>query len=307
MNAVLQHKPKEPSRADWLAARKSGIGGSDVAAVLGLSKWKTPLDVWLDKTGQTPANDGEDSQPMLFGRLLEPVILQHYCTLTGQELVPVEANLRHPEHSFMLANLDGLTKTGRVVEAKTARTKDGWGEAGSDEIPMYYTTQVQHAMLVAGKDVADVPVLIGGQDFRIYTVEADRDIQAMLVERERVFWQRVIDLDPPPPSNLADIAFLYKKSNGQAIEATEDAIEALGMIGFLNHEIKRLEGDLDTYKQRLFGFMGDNEALTVQGDTVATWKTQTRKTFDSKRFELAYPELFAQFRKESASRVLRLK
>ena len=170
-------------RAQWLAQRRLGIGGSDAAAVLGLSKWKTPLALWQEKSGQAP-DDDSDSEPMLCGRVLEPVIRQQYAQRTGRTVRLPEQILAHPQHNWMLANIDGITECGRIVEIKTARTGADWGEAGTDQIPQAYLLQVQHYMAVTGCAVADIAVLIGGADYRMYEVQADAELQAMLIDAE---------------------------------------------------------------------------------------------------------------------------
>lgn len=184
-------------RTQWLAARRAGIGGSDVAPILGLSKWRTPLDVYLDKRGELP--EQEDNAAMHWGRTLEPIIRQEYANQTGATVTVPDSILAHPQYPFMLASLDGVTDALRVFEAKTARASEGWGEPGSDEIPDAYALQVQHYMAVTGYQFADVAVLIGGSDFRIYTVAADHELQDEIIQACRVFWERVESGNPPEP------------------------------------------------------------------------------------------------------------
>jgi putative phage-type endonuclease len=187
----------EMTRESWLERRRAGIGGSDVAALLGLSRWRTPLDVFLDKTGQ--AEPTPDNEPMLWGRLLEPLVIAEFSRRNGITVDGLTGVLEHPEHPWMLASLDGWAPDLRaVVEAKTARTADGWGEPGSDEIPAYYQTQVAHYMAVTGAQMAFIPVLIGASDFRTYQVERDEDFIADLVEAERAFWHDHVLANVPP-------------------------------------------------------------------------------------------------------------
>src|SRR5690349_18206306 len=116
-------------RTEFLEQRRLGIGGSDVAPILGLSKWASPLDIYLRKRGEQPEQD--DNEAMLWGRALEPVIRQQYAERTGRIVRVPEAALVHPQLTFARANLDGVTDDGRVVEVKTARTAQDWGEPGS--------------------------------------------------------------------------------------------------------------------------------------------------------------------------------
>lgn len=145
-------------RIDWLKLGQSGIGGSDVAAILGLSKWRTPLDVYNSKVGEV--SDEEDNASMEWGRRLGPVIRQAYSDKTGRAVECLGHIFRSGEHPFMIANVDGLCAD-RVLEIKTSRSGADWGEEGTDEIPEYYLTQVHHYMTVTRMELCDVAVLIG--------------------------------------------------------------------------------------------------------------------------------------------------
>jgi predicted phage-related endonuclease len=129
----------------------------------------------------------------------------------------------------MLAHVDGITDDGRVFEAKTSRFPDGWGKSGSDEVPHEYALQVQHYMAVTGFPVADIAVLIGGSDFRVFEVPADIELQNMIIEGEREFWHLVEKGEPPTPDwdrqNVADLVRkLYPGTDGTVLEATSDDI-----------------------------------------------------------------------------------
>lgn len=258
------------NRQEWLQQRRLGIGGSDVAAILGISRWKTPLDVYLDKIGE--AEEQPDNAAMQFGRLLEPVLLTLYAEQSGQALVEVPPSMHHVKHSFMMASLDGLTASGRVVEIKTARWSDGWGEPGTDEIPDYYTSQVQHYLAVTAKPVADVAVLIGGSDFRIYTVEADQELQALLIEQEAAFWQRVQDRNPPEPVSESDLIRIYPKSLKSAIETTPEISSKISSLASLKANIKELDHEADAIKLALQHIIGDHGGITMDGKPLVTWK-----------------------------------
>jgi putative phage-type endonuclease len=217
------------NRDEFLADRRSGIGGSDAAAVLGLSKWKTPFAVYQEKVGEIL--ETTENEAMLWGKALEPVIRQQYAERTGRAVLVPDGMLTHPKHSFMLANLDGFTDDKRIVEIKTARTADEWGEPGTDEVPQAYLIQVQHYMAVTGFPVADVAVLIGGQDFRLYEVPADAELQEMMIEGEAEFWKRVVDRNPPDATSFADVVARYgRTSNGMVIEASGSIVKAVSDI-----------------------------------------------------------------------------
>lgn len=295
------------SHERWLAERRTGIGGSDVAAILGLSRWKTPLDVYLDKTGQSPAQP--DSEPMLWGRLLEPLIIGEFSRRHGVEVTKLDSIVRDPERPWMLASLDGWApEMEAVVEAKTARTADGWGDSGTDDIPAYYATQVTHYLAVTGARLAFIPVLIGAADFRVYQVQRDDRFVADLIEAERAFWHdHVLSGVPPEPINAADAARLWKRDNGQTIEVAAEVADDVEELRALKSQAKDIEERIGSIEDRLKIAFRDSAEIACGGKTLATFKAQTRKSIDTKALTAAHPDLAEQFRTESTFRVLRLK
>lgn len=288
-------------RETFLERRRAGIGGSDVAAILGLSKWKTPLDVYLDKRGEAEA--GDETEPMRWGTLLEPVVREEYARRTGFDVECPDEMLVHPEHAFAIANVDGLADGGRrVLEVKTSRIADGWGEDGTDEIPEVYALQVQHYLWVTGLPVADVAVLIGGSDFRLYHVEADPELHELLRAAEFEFWQRVQDGNPPEPRTYDEACKLFGRPKSSAVQASDDAIEAHQRLLAVRAQQKALKSDEDALKAEIARAMGDDADTLMAGSLVlATWKqTKGRAALDTKALKGAHPDLYAEFTKTSA-------
>src|SRR5215470_1672149 len=208
-----------------LAERQQGLGGSDAAPALGLSPWKSPLELYLEKREQTPI-PAPDSAAQRWGLLLEPVIRQAYAERTGRVVRLPSGTLRHPAHPWMLAHVDGVTDDGRVVEIKTARFGEGWGSRESeDDVPYHYLLQVQHYLAVTGFKIADIAVLIGGNDFRVYHVPADTELQTLVIDGERSFWDLVEQGAAPEPAwEGADVCKilerLYPGTDGRTLYAT---------------------------------------------------------------------------------------
>ena len=293
MNAVTETE----DRAAWLEQRRTGIGGSDVAAILGLSKWKTPLQVFMEKRGQLA--DIGDNEPMRWGRLLEPVILARYADVTGHAVLRPTGILRHPHNEFMIASLDGMTPNERVVEAKTARTAEGWGEPGTDEVPQDYLLQTQHYLAVTGFAVADIAVLIGGSDFRLYEVPADKELQGMMIEAEAEFWRRVLADDPPEPVSYADVVARFgRASKAVTVEAPAEIVEAAANLRSLRARMKTLEAEEEHFKAAIIGWKGGADTLVAGGVTLATWKAaQASERLDAAALRKAHPDICAQFTK----------
>lgn len=161
----------EPGSEAWHAARAKGLGGSDIAPVLGLSPWESRFSLWHRKVGL--AGPVEETPEMEWGKRLEPVILQKYRdTHPELDFRVRNGTFRNDDRLYQIANPD-LLAVARVVEAKFSMFGDGWGEPGTDEIPIYYRTQVLWYLDCLGVDVADVCVLVGGCDYREYQIRYD--------------------------------------------------------------------------------------------------------------------------------------
>ena len=290
------------AREDWLKARTTGIGGSDVAAILGLSKWKTPLQVYQEKRGEIAPQ--ADNDAMRWGRYLEPVVRQAYADETGREVRVLDELVRHPLYEHMIANLDGFV-------LPTDGPRRVFGEPGSDQIPQPYLLQVQHYMAVTGFVVADVAVLIGGSDFRLYEVPADAELQQMLVDAEAEFWARVQAGEPPEPVSYADVQARFgRASKAGTVLADADVQEALTKLRELKTQAKHLELVEEQWKAVVMKAMGESDTLIdARGDILATWRASAAPMrFDFAAFKTAHPDLHAQFLKAGeASRRLLLK
>ena len=282
------------ARQEWLAARRLGIGGSDAAAILGASRYKTRADVWLDKTGRAP--EIEESAPMHWGTVLEPVIRSEYMARTGRDVIQPPM-MQSADFPWMLANLDGVSGD-RILEIKTARNDADWGEPGTDEIPLEYAAQVHHYMIVTGLVVADVAVLIGGSDFRIYTVEADRELHLAMIDREREFWRLVETDTMPEPTDAREVQALFAKDNGVTVQASEAVYLACQRLKSVKDELKRLDAEKDLLEGQIKLAIGEASVLELDGIALATWKAaKESKRFDAEVFKEARPDLFSQYQK----------
>lgn len=286
-----------------------GIGASEAAAVVGLSPWRTPLDVYLDKIGTAVAEEPHDSESMYWGRELEAVILRRYIRDSGRDIDIVQKTVRSAAHPFMVATPDGVGAD-RLVEIKTAGIRQAreWGEPGTDAVPMQYLIQVTHQMIVTGHQLADLAVLIGGNDYRVYSVVRDEELAGMLIEREHAFWQTVEARIPPEPTSLAAAALRWPTDDGKSIAATPNVYEAWTHLKEAREQIKTIEADADALELAIKTCMADAAKLTgPDGKPLCTWTTQTSRRFDGTRFKAAHPELYESFRIASRSRVFRLK
>lgn len=277
-------------------ARSRGVGGSDAAAILGLSPWKTAFEVWQEKLGLSKGKP--DNPAMAYGRLIEPVIRQWYSDETGRVVTVPNAPIFHPKYPYILGSLDGIADGERVLEIKTSRSSDGWGEPGTDQIPVYYQTQVQQYMMVTGFDVADVAVSVMGSIPVLYEVGSDMELQEMMIEAISEFWDLVQKQIPPELVTYNDmIARFGKKAVTKPVTASSEAENALLRIKEISGLVRELEEEEEALKAILMGSMGDFDTLVgVDGKVLCTWKlAKPSVTFDSEAFKESEPELYAQY------------
>ena len=274
-----------------LKERQLGIGASDAAPALGLSKYKTPYQLWEEKTALEVVQF--DSPILRRGRMFEPIIRQLYSDETGRAVKKVPS-MRSEKYPFMTASPDGYAEDGkRYIEIKTARNKSEWGEPGTDEIPLPYMIQVQHGLIVTGLEIADIPVSFSLDDFAIYEVPADRELQEMIIEKEATFWELVKNRIPPEPSNYVDVYRRFAVSISKNIQADSDIVGAIQSLKSVKLSQKELKEQEDKLKTMIGKFMAEADTLIdFDGNTLATWKTQNKKAY---------------MVKESSSRVFRIK
>lgn len=285
--------------ATYLEERRKGIGGSDVAAILGLSPWKTPYRVYQEKRKEI--DDWKGNAQTDWGTRMEPVLRQWYSDTTGRVVRVPDKIIKSNKYPFMLASLDGFTDDKRVVEIKTARHGKDWGEPGTNEIPDYYAVQCHHYMIVTGYEVTDMPVSIAGGSPALYEVPADKEIAEMIIEACASFWQRVQAGDPPDPVTYADAVQRYGKSTSTGSVMANDLIVSLiERLRTTREKMDELKATEETIKSEIISYLGDNGdcLITPSGETLCTYKlAKGRKTFDAKTFEKDHPDLYSQYLK----------
>lgn len=252
------------------------IGGSDAAAVAGLSRYKTPLDVWQRIV---EGREQEQTKPMRRGQLLEPVVRQMYVDETGAELLGPRS-LRGQKYPFARASLDDVARLHgeeRVLECKSAnfRMLHQYGE-GDDEIPDDYIAQVQWYLALSRLPLADVAVLLAGDELRIYTLRADADLQGALFEEAAKFWRDyVVPKRPPPPDASSSysewLARRFPRSSESSVLADQEAVLAAEQLRKARAAKKLAEEAEERAKQLLQAKIG--EASTLVGpDFRISWK-----------------------------------
>lgn len=293
------------NRQEWLEKRKTGIGGSDCATVLGVSPWKTALELYYEKVGLVEPEDISNKESVKMGNMLEPVVYELFCEnnisddLTSpvrSRIVPYSGDgilfLRHPDYDYMTASPDAMIhyEDGTVegVEFKTTsfRNADQWADGN---VPYHYQLQCQHYMAVTGCKRWHIACLIGGQKYVQTVIERDEELITYIALKEKEFWDAVQNKIPPEwdgsDSAWDIIKGLYPESNADIIDLSthEDVGELLASYECIKEDIaeldvkkKIMQASLDKIKQELISILGSNEGGKY-GDKLIQYKSVTRR------------------------------
>lgn len=283
--------------------RRSFIGGSDAAAAAGLDDSKTPLALWMEKTGQLEPEDIGDVERVIWGNALEPAVLGEFARRNGAEDIRPQVRLADAKYPWAGGTADAVARINGetcLVEVKTAGRDRMhlWGEAG-DAVPMRYLMQVHHYLTLAGLRVAYIPVLIGGNEYREYRIEADPEISTLLMAKEGELWQCVQTMTPPELTNNPkllerDARLRWAVDKGQSVEATDTAVNVHRELMDVRFRIKELEEREGMLKAILMSQMGEASSLTRDGKILATWREVKSQRTDIRAMREDAPELVAK-------------
>jgi putative phage-type endonuclease len=301
------------NKQDFTHNRSSFLGGSDISAVLGVSKYRSAMDVWLEKTGKKV--DRTDSFALRFGSFAESFIADEYALLTSEKVVGHPHGLVHPKYSFCVGHIDrfvlkqsdlplfvsdGTLNVKKLLECKTANhfSQSDWGEAGSDAIPLPYLCQCLWYLGITSLYEIDVAVLFSGSALRVYTITRDIELERLMFEKAAFFWTEHVQKDiPPKPQSVEDCqALFHRVCVGKSIEANLETISLIKRLIILESAVQREEEQIDHIKQILMQIMADSEVLTYLGKPIITWKApKSSYRIDTKRLSLEHPELIKAY------------
>ncbi len=278
--------PADAPREEWLAARQHGIGGSDVSAIVGMNPWKTALDVYCDKLGL--AEPQAENRAMRLGKRLEPAILGEYTLETGRVAWLNSELYRHPRFEWALGTPDAFTsEPGVELKAHGLRQAVRFGEPGTDEIPEEHICQVSWYMALTGRESWDLAVLLGGQDFRVYHVARNPDLEAVLLEAAERFWKDHVLAEIPPALDGSESARRivqerFPRNVAPLRGASPEESEWVRMLAKVRASAADLEILESKYETLLKASIGEAEGLEGEGFRV-TWKaTRPSKKTDWK-------------------------
>lgn len=269
---------KMVSTLDPTFDRSTGIGASEVAALLGLDPRKTPLSLWLDKTGNAPPFEGNRFTEM--GQRFEPVIADAYAEREGVELETC-GTTRHPDLPHVFATPDRrVVGTNRLVECKAVfspRIMVAFGEDGTSDYPEHFAVQAMVQAAVMDAEDVHLAALLGA-DLRVYRVPRDHDRERRLLDLIDAWWQRHIVGGERPPMDGSEAAKayldrLFPKNQRMLFEAeTPGAIELVRRVLESHTAKKAAEEEFEAAKQDLQFLIGDADGIHADGIGKVSWK-----------------------------------
>jgi len=310
----------DDGRTQFHAERLQGLGGSDLAVILGLNPWKTPFSLWQEKTQRLEPID--ETLPMKFGSYVEEFVAREYAERTGQRVQRFNAMLSHPQapligHVDRLVIPDGQKvasykreiRTDKGLECKTASAfaagRDSeWGPSGTDQVPPHYLIQSSAYMALTGCAHWDLAVLIGNHDFRIYHLHRDPELESYLLEEASRWWRDYVVSDtPPPPSSELEARQRWPgHTPGKVLDADPTLYTDLTTLARLKAEIRAKEKEEQALKDRILPALADAEVVAWAGKEIMTYRAN--KASDKTDWKALADELLRGFAPEDRARYL---
>ncbi len=285
-------KVKTKNHDEWLKLRSHYIGGSDAAAVVGMNSFSSPYSLWAEKTGKAPSFSGNLATEV--GTFLEEFVAQKFAEVTGKKVRKCNYSFLNSKYPFAIANIDReIVGEDAGLEIKTTDTLN-LKKFKNGEFPENYYVQCVHYMAVTGKKRWYLAVLIGNKEFKWFTIERDEAEIAALMGAEKAFWECVKNDTPPEidgsKATTETIKTIYAESNDESAVDLMAYKKDLALYIALDQQIKELKTQKDKAANRIKEFMGESSGGFCDGFR-ASWKEESRKTFDVNKFSEAHPDI----------------
>ena len=293
-------RPKD--RTEWLKYRESGIGSSEVATIVGLNPWETPYQLWRRKVGLDAPK--QENFAMKAGHYLEDAVSLFWQDETGQQVIKSSAGdwlIRDderpylqvsPDRTYWLADMPHSNENKGILECKTTQMT-----IDEDDIPKHWFVQVQYQLGVAGYQHGSLAWLTQGRNFGYKDLAFVPDF-AWLVEEVDKFWVDNIQAkQEPTAANVQDILLKYNRhTDGKIVEVNDDIFAAYQELKEVRDELSAIEEKKTALEEKIKLGFGDAEAISYDGQTLATWKApKPSNKFDAKAFTAAHPDLAKEF------------
>lgn len=300
-------KTKEMSHEEWLESRNKGIGGSDIATILGLNPYKSKMELYLEKTEQI--ENKVNNSAVYWGNMLESLVAEEFTNQTGKKVRNRNAILQHKNYPYMLANVDRMVVGEKaVLECKTTSAYK-LKEWESDEIPAAYILQVQWYLAVLGEEYKKgyIACLIGGQKYVWKEIDRDDELIGMMIDAAKEFWlEHVVKLVPPAVDGSEASSELLKKLYPDSeidseIELDEKADEIISNYEEAKKQIDYWNAQKRLAENQLKSELGEHEVGQATGHIV-TWKPVSSSRPDAKKLKEEFPEVYKQVLKTTKTR-----
>ena len=294
-------RPKD--RTEWLKYRESGIGSSEVATIVGLNPWETPYQLWRRKVGLDAPK--QENFAMKAGHYLEDAVSLFWQDETGQQVIKSSAGdwlIRDderpylqvsPDRTYWLADMPHSNENKGILECKTTQMT-----IDEDDIPKHWFVQVQYQLGVAGYQHGSLAWLTQGRNFGYKDLAFVPDFFAWLVEEVDKFWVDNIQAkQEPTAANVQDILWKYNRhTDGKIVEVNDEIFAAYQDLKAVKDELSAIEEKKTALEEKIKLGFGDAEAISYDGQTLATWKApKPSNKFDTKAFTAAHPDLAKEY------------
>lgn len=285
--------------------RKGFIGGSDIAVVLGLSRWKTQLQLWAEKTGKVEPADLSDNEAVEMGKDLEEFVAKKFEQRSGMKVRRDRRDFVSAEDSRMSAHIDRrITGTDAILECKTC---SAWKahEWEGEEIPQEYILQVMWYMGITGMHKGYIAVLIGGQKFLWKEVVWDADLYQQMMDKAVDFMDNYVGKDVAPMAVGGDsdtLKDLYPDASDAFVEDETFQVLLEDLEGF-KLSIKSIENEKENIEAKIKQAIGENKGLTTSGYKVS-WTPQTYTRVDTNKMK--EEGIYDKYKTSRPTRVMRV-
>ena len=307
--------------------RKTYLGSSDIAAVMGLGAYgRTAYTTYCAKIGESATEmDASDRKFLERRKRWEGPIVEMLREEFGGEITGINRRYIDPEHPFLAAEIDfewrdaeGQIQNGEIktVSPFAFGERHGWGEQGTSDIPVHYAAQVMYGLMITGRQTCIVAAMVGLDNMIFYRVERDDETIAAMREAAVAFWRNnVLAKVPPDPQSMGDLQLQMNRLNGCPVELPENIVAKLDGLRKLRGTIKAMEGEEESLAFEIGDYVrrtwaqpdakAGNAVLMFAGQTIATWGKQRGSFLDQKRLGKEQPTIIKQYTKEHFYRVLR--
>lgn len=294
--------------------RGSYFGGGDIAAVLGVSPYRTAVDVYVSKQPDAPPPEIDPEREKRFrrGKDWEPIVVQWMVDDYGIEVIGRNHRYRDADYPFLAAEIDFEWLANNVEangEIKTVSplAANRWGEMGTGEVPVEYAAQSQFGLMITGRTLCQYGVVFGADDLTLYHVERDDEMCEWMRGEAVRFWnEHVLKGIPPPPRTAGDLRKLYGRDDGSKIDATPEVLALFKSLLVLR-ERNRITGEgIDAVEFEIGEFMKTHTECLDCGVPVFTMKSQTTKYIPDAELKAQHPDVYkALIRESEPYRVIR--